>query len=96
MQIRVVRLQPKNPLVVIGLVALVLSLLLLVLSFAVAAAAGVALVGGVGMAVRRLRGGRGRVHGASPEGIGRLDPANEILVQPEADLSRLPPESRGR
>ncbi len=95
MHVRIVRLQPKNPLVVIGLLALVLAVLLLVLSAAVAAAAGVALLGGVCMAVRRLRGGLGRLHGEPPVSIGRLDPAQEISVHPAADVPRLPPESRG-
>ena len=83
MQIRIVRIQLKNPLVAIGLIAIVLAVLVVFLTAAMALVAGAALVGGVGIVASRLRRGRHDVRVGSGILAG-LDPADEIRALPTA------------
>ena len=58
MQIRVVRLNSRNPLVAILLIALVLAILAVVLTAGMALAVGGAVLGAVGYLARRVLGGK--------------------------------------
>ena len=97
MRVRIVQFRSKNPLVAIALLAAVLALLVFFLSAALAIAAGAALLGGVGFAVRGLRGGRAIGRGGPDVPVQRLDPANEVHERPlNAAPTPLLPESRER
>lgn len=92
MQIRIVRLRPRNTLAALALLVVVLALLAVVLTAGMALLAGAAVVGAVGVLARRLLGGGRRV-------AGRGDAERIVLTGEEVfppgeqgpDDRRLPP-----
>jgi hypothetical protein len=91
MQIRVVRLSPRHPIVAALLALVLLALVLAVLAFGLTLALGVAAVGAVGLLVRRVLGVRGAPARDLPSSGAPLDPRDEVF--PGADPRRQLPRS---
>ena len=88
MQVRTVRFESKNPVVVGVILALIIAALFVFLSAALAVAAGVAVLGGVGFTARRLLGGRRLVPGALGGSARDLRLGHEVFPVDQARLVR--------
>ena len=88
MQIRIIRLSGRNPLVGAALLVAVAAIVVALVVFGLALLAGLAAVGGVVLLARRLLGGRGRATAPPPA----LDPAREVFPAHRVDARiKLPP-----
>lgn len=88
MRVRTVRFQTRNPIVGAAILILVLALLVAVFTVGLTLLAGVAVVGGAGLLVRRAL--RGRLPAAEPPRLDpRLDGSREVFAPGQA-----PPERR--
>ena len=88
MQVRTVRFESKDPVVVGVILALICAALFVFLSAALAVAAGVAVLGGVGFVARRLLGGRHLVQGVTGGSTRDPRPGNEVFPVDQARLLR--------
>jgi hypothetical protein len=87
MQMRVVRLNVRNPFVAAAVLLIVLAAILLVLGLGVTLLAAAAVVGGVGLLARRVL----RLRRPAPPRIAPLDPSREVFAEPAPRREALPP-----
>ena len=87
MQMRVVRLNVRNPLVAAAVALILIAVVLLVLGLGVTLLAAGAVLGGAGLLARRVL----RLRRPPPPRIAPLDPAREVFEAPVRRHDALPP-----